>query len=72
MTKDKAGIEGDFQVSSLDNHIENGVIFNEIKNSRRGGWRGEGEIKNRGNQRWCREGSFVHSSREQDSDLGWR
>lgn len=45
MTKDKAGIEGDFQVSSLDNHIENGVIFNEIKNSRRGGWRGEGGNK---------------------------
>lgn len=48
MTKDKAGIEGDFQVSSLDNHIENGVIFNKIKNSRRGGWRWEGGNKKQG------------------------
>ena len=42
VTQDKPGIESDFQVSSLDNHIENGVIFNEIKNSRRGGWRWRG------------------------------
>lgn len=31
LIKEKVGIEDDFQVCSLDNHIEDGATFSEIK-----------------------------------------